>query len=112
MPNIYGIILAGGSGTRFWPLSRHRKPKQLIPLIAGGTTLEVTVKRLLPFIPASNLMVVTNQEQFADVVSSLAPHLEKTQIIAEPRGRNTAPAIALAARLLADKVGDDAIMMV
>ena len=112
MPNIYGVILAGGSGTRFWPLSRHRKPKQLIPLISGCTTLEVTVKRLLPFIPASNLMVVTNQEQYRDVVSNLAPHLEETQIIAEPRGRNTAPAIALAAQLLADRVGEDAIMMV
>ncbi|MEA3332217.1 MAG: mannose-1-phosphate guanylyltransferase [Pseudomonadota bacterium] len=112
MPNIYGVILAGGSGTRFWPLSRHRKPKQLIPLIAGSTTLEVTVKRLLPFIPASNLMVVTNQEQYRDVVSNLTPHLDKTQVIAEPLGRNTAPAIALAAQILADKVGEDAIMMV
>ncbi len=112
MPNIYGVVLAGGSGTRFWPLSRHRKPKQLIPLITGSTTLEVTVKRLLPFIPESNLIVVTNQEQYADVVNNLSPHLNETQIIAEPRGRNTAPAIALAAQLLADKVGKDAIMMV
>lgn len=112
MSNIYGVILAGGSGTRFWPLSRHKKPKQLIPLITGSTTLEITVKRLLPFIPASNLMVVTNQEQYHDVVSNLSSYLEEMQIIAEPQGRNTAPAIALAAQLLANEVGKDAIMMV
>ena len=104
--------MAGGSGKRFWPLSRHGKPKQLIPLLAGSTTLEITVERLLPFIPAGNLMVVTNQEQYRDVVNNLSSYLEEKQIIAEPRGRNTAPAIGLAARLLADKVGDDAIMMI
>ena len=111
MQKIYGVILAGGSGTRFWPLSRHQKPKQLIPLIAGKTTLEVTVERLLPFIPASNLMVVTNREQYHDVVNNLSPYLEEKQIIAEPHGRNTAPAIGLAAQLLTDEFGDDAIMM-
>ncbi len=111
MQKIYGVILAGGSGTRFWPLSRHQKPKQLIPLLAGKTTLEVTVERLLPFIPAANLMVVTNQEQYRDVVSNLSSYLEEKQIIAEPCGRNTAPAIALAAQLLANEYGDDAIMM-
>ena len=112
MQKIYGVILAGGSGTRFWPLSRHQKPKQLIPLLTGRTPLEITVERLLPFIPARNLLVVTNHEQYRDVVSNLSPYLEEEQIIAEPRGRNTAPAIALAARLLADEVGDEAIMMV
>ncbi|MCD6292945.1 MAG: NTP transferase domain-containing protein [Deltaproteobacteria bacterium] len=112
MSNIYGVILAGGSGTRFWPLSRHQKPKQLIPLLSGKTTLEVTVERLLPFIPARNLLVVTNQEQYQDVVENLRSQLAEEQIIAEPRGRNTAPAIALAAQLLTDKVGKDAIMMV
>ncbi len=80
-------------------------------MLSGKTTLEVTVERLLPFIPASNLMVVTNQEQYHDVVNNLGSHLEKKQIIAEPRGRNTAPAIALAAQLLKDEAGDDAIMM-
>ncbi|MEA3348241.1 MAG: mannose-1-phosphate guanylyltransferase [Pseudomonadota bacterium] len=112
MQNIYGVVLAGGSGTRFWPLSRHRKPKQLIPLLEGSTPLEVTLERLLPFIPARNLLVITNREQYRDVVTNLSSYLEEKQIIAEPRGRNTAPAIALAARRLADEAGDDAIMMV
>ena len=112
MQKIYGVILAGGSGTRFWPLSRHKKPKQLIPLLDGRSTLEITVERLLPYIPAANLLVVTNREQYADVAADLSAYLEKEQIIAEPRGRNTAPAIALAAQLLADQAGDDAIMMV
>lgn len=111
MLKIYGVILAGGSGTRFWPLSRHQKPKQLIPLLDGKTTLEVTIERLLPYIPAANLMVITNQDQYQDVVNSLSPYLEAKQIIAEPCGRNTGPAIALAAQLLADEYGDDAIMM-
>ncbi|MBN2809213.1 MAG: NTP transferase domain-containing protein [Deltaproteobacteria bacterium] len=111
MQNIYGVILAGGSGTRFWPLSRHQKPKQLIPLLAGKTTLEVTVERLLPLIPARNLMVVTNQRQYRDVVANLSPYLEENQIIAEPQGRNTGPAIALAAQLLADRYGKNIIMM-
>ncbi len=112
MQKIFGVILAGGSGTRFWPLSRHKKPKQLIPLLTGRTTLEITVERLLPYIPAANLLVVTNREQYADVVANLSPYLEAQQIIAEPRGRNTAPAIALAAQILIDKAGPDAIMMV
>ena len=112
MLNIYGVILAGGSGTRFWPLSRHKKPKQLIPLLTGRTTLEITIERLLPFIPAKNLLVVTNREQYADVVANLSSYIDAEQIIAEPKGRNTAPAIALAAQILADKAGNDAIMMV
>ncbi len=112
MKNIYGVILAGGSGTRFWPLSRHKKPKQLIPLLTGRTTLEITVERLLPFIPAANLLVVTNREQYDDVVANLSSYLDEKQIIAEPKGRNTGPAIALAAQLLADEAGNDAIMMV
>ncbi len=112
MQNIFGVILAGGSGTRFWPLSRHKKPKQLIPLLSGRTTLEITVERLLPFIPAENLLVVTNREQYADVVANLSTYIDAQQIIAEPKGRNTAPAIALAAQILDDKAGNDAIMMV
>ena len=112
MSNIYGVILAGGSGTRFWPLSRHKKPKQLIPLLTGRTTLEITVERLLPYIPAANLLVITNREQYADVVTNLSSYIDAKQVVAEPRGRNTAPAIALAARILADKAGDDAVMMV
>jgi mannose-1-phosphate guanylyltransferase len=70
------------------------------------------VERLLPFIPAANLMVVTNHEQYRYVVNNLSYHLEEKQIIGEPRGRNTAPAIALAAQLLKDKAGDQAVMMV
>ena len=112
MNNLHGVILAGGSGTRFWPLSRTHKPKQLIPLLAGRNTLEITVERLLPLIPAANLMIITNRLQAAEVVSTVAPGLEAGQVIAEPRGRNTAPAIALAAELLREKAGEEAIMMI
>jgi mannose-1-phosphate guanylyltransferase/mannose-6-phosphate isomerase len=110
--NIHGIILAGGAGTRFWPLSRQARPKQLIPLLNGRTTLEVTAERLQPLIPLPNLMVITNRQQAKDVAVNLRDYLEPEQIIAEPCGRNTAPAIALAAELLREKAGEEAVMMV
>ncbi|MBW1645781.1 MAG: NTP transferase domain-containing protein [Deltaproteobacteria bacterium] len=99
------VILAGGSGTRFWPLSRHQRPKQLLPLVGSRTTLELTVERLLPLVPATRMTVITNRAQAPAVAELLAPWLGPGQIIAEPRGRNTAPAIALAARLLVREGG-------
>ena len=110
--NFYGVILAGGSGTRFWPLSRARKPKQLIPLIAGRNTLEITVERLLPLIPGERMMIITNHQQATEVVDTVGDQFGAGQVIAEPRGRNTAPAIALAAELLREQAGEKAVMMV
>ena len=98
-PNFYPVILAGGRGTRFWPLSRKRRAKQLLALDGKQTMIQQTVARLLPLAPASNFWVVTN-ERLRSVVLRQLPRLRKPQIIAEPVGRNTAPAIGLVASLL------------
>ena len=97
--HFYPIILAGGRGTRFWPLSRKRRAKQLLALDGKQTMIQQTVARLLPVAPAKNFWVITNADLRAEIVRQL-PRLPKKQIIAEPVGRNTAPAIGLAAFLL------------
>src|SRR6185436_4749817 len=92
----HAIILAGGRGTRFWPRSRTRTPKQLLNIVGESTMLEQTMERLSPLFPASNVWVVTNREQ-ANAVRRQAPRLPARNILAEPAGRNTAAAIGLAA---------------
>jgi mannose-1-phosphate guanylyltransferase len=92
----YAVIMAGGSGTRFWPLSRLRRPKQLLNLLGERTLLAETVARVLPVIPAERIYVFTNDLLRAQVVRCL-PQLPKNQIVAEPAARNTAPTIGLAA---------------
>jgi mannose-1-phosphate guanylyltransferase len=95
MPNpIYALILAGGSGERFWPLSRRARPKQLLRLVAEETLLEQTVARLDGLVPRERLLVLTNVEQEA-AVRELLPDLPKENIVAEPAKRDTATAVAL-----------------
>jgi len=93
------VILAGGRGTRFWPLSRKKRAKQLLPLDGKQTMIQQTVARLLPLAPAKRVWIITNDDLRPAIVKQL-PRLPKAQIIAEPVGRNTAPAIGLAAFLL------------
>jgi mannose-1-phosphate guanylyltransferase len=97
--NFYPVILAGGRGTRFWPLSRKRRAKQLLPLDGKQTMIQQTVARLLPLASPRNLWIITNDDLRGAIVRQV-PHLDRKQIIAEPIGRNTAPAIGLAAFLL------------
>jgi mannose-1-phosphate guanylyltransferase len=97
--HFYPIILAGGRGTRFWPLSRKRRAKQLLALDGKQTMIQQTVARLLPLAAAKNFRVITNDDLGAEIARQL-PKLAKKQIVAEPVGRNTAPAIGLAAFLL------------
>lgn len=97
--NFHSVILAGGRGTRFWPLSRKRRAKQLLALDGKRTMVQQTIARLLPLAPASRFWVITNQESRREIIRQL-PRLPKRQILAEPVGRNTAPAIGLAAFLL------------
>ena len=97
--NFCPVILAGGRGTRFWPLSRKRCAKQLLPLDGKQTMIQQTLQRLLPLAPPKSVWVITNDDLCAAIVRQL-PKLEKRQIVAEPIGRNTAPAVGLAAFLL------------
>ena len=97
--NFYPVILAGGRGTRFWPVSRRRRSKQLLALDGKQTMLQQTVARLAPLAPARRFWVVTNQELRPEVLRKVR-RLPAKQVLAEPAGRNTAPAIGLAAFLL------------
>ncbi|MGB8885860.1 MAG: mannose-1-phosphate guanylyltransferase [Candidatus Korobacteraceae bacterium] len=98
--SFYPVILAGGRGTRFWPLSRKRMAKQLLPLNSSKSMIQETVDRLLPLANAKQFWVITNEDLRVPIVRQLKK-LDKRQIVAEPVGRNTAPAIGLAAFLLA-----------
>jgi mannose-1-phosphate guanylyltransferase len=98
-PNFYPVILAGGRGTRFWPLSRKRRAKQLLALDGKHTMIQQTVARLLPLARAERFWIITNNDLRLAIARQL-PKLPRKQIIAEPIGRNTAPAIGLAAFLL------------
>ena len=106
----YPVILAGGRGTRFWPLSRKRMAKQLLPLNSEKSMIQETVERLLPLAKAKQFWVITNDD-LRDAIVRQLKKLEKKQIIAEPVGRNTAPAIGLAAFLLARRDPDAVIGM-
>ena len=97
--NFYPVILAGGRGTRFWPLSRKKRAKQLLALDGKQTMIQQTVARLLPLASAKNFWIITNEDLQAAITKQL-PKLPKAQVLAEPAGRNTAPAIGLAAFLL------------
>lgn len=98
---MYVVILAGGSGTRFWPLSRKKSPKQLISILGGRSMLQRTIERVLPLAP-KRILIVTNRAQAAATAEQVSPYrsLVPLDVIAEPAGRNTAPAIALAARII------------
>jgi mannose-1-phosphate guanylyltransferase/mannose-6-phosphate isomerase len=87
------LILAGGSGTRFWPLSRRATPKQLLALDGDESLLQRTARRLQPLVASTNVWVCTTAELAAAVAAQL-PAVPREQILAEPEGRNTAPAIA------------------
>ena len=95
----YGLILAGGRGTRFWPRSRRARAKQVLRFLGPRSLIQQTVDRLRPVIPPENLWVLTNEHLRAEIVRQL-PELPKNQILAEPAQRNTAPAIGLAAHIL------------
>jgi mannose-1-phosphate guanylyltransferase len=98
-PKFYPVILAGGRGTRFWPLSRKKRAKQLLALDGKQTMIQQTVSRLLPVASPRQFWIITNEDLRSAVLKQL-PKLPKQQVLAEPLGRNTAPAIGLAAFLL------------
>lgn len=91
------VIMAGGYGERFWPMSRRKRPKQLLPIVGKKTMLQQTVERLLPVVPASRMMVVTQREQ-APLVRRQVPRVK--YVVPEPMGKNTAPCVGLAAAII------------
>jgi len=107
----HAVILAGGRGTRFWPRSRTRTPKQLLNIVGKETMLEQTVERLLPLIPAQHIWTVTNSEQAAAVRKQL-PFAARKRVLIEPVGVNTAAAIGLAAVHVRHTARGDALMAV
>jgi len=97
--NYYGLILAGGRGTRFWPRSRKRHAKQVLRVADERSLIQATVDRLTPLIPPERIWILTNDFVRDEIVRQL-PEVPPSQIIAEPAQRNTAPAIGLAAHIL------------
>lgn len=97
--NFYPVILAGGRGTRFWPLSRKKRAKQLLALDGKQTMIQQTMARLLPLASAGRFWTITNRDLRPAILKQL-PKVPKNQVLAEPIGRNTAPAIGLAAFIL------------
>ena len=106
----WAVILAGGVGSRFWPLSTPERPKQLMPLAGSEPLLSDAVKRLVPLVPVEQTLVLTNGV-LADAVRSLIPGLPKENVIAEPRAAGTAPALAWAAVEIGRRAGRDATMI-
>lgn len=95
----YGLILAGGRGTRFWPRSRRTTPKQVLSVVGERSLIQETVDRLTPLIPPENIWILANDFVRDEIVRQL-PQVPPEQILAEPEQRNTAPAIGLAAHIL------------
>jgi len=108
---MYVVILAGGSGTRFWPLSRKKSPKQLMSVFGGKSMLQRTVERVMPLEP-KRILVVTNVLQAEESARQLKEYRRhvRIDIIEEPVGRNTAPAIGLAASIIA-RYDPDGVML-
>ena len=109
--NTYCVIMAGGIGTRFWPMSRQVKPKQFLDILGTGKSfIRSTFERFAAIVPAENFLVVTNR-RYRDLVLEHIPELQPRQVLCEPIGRNTAPCIAYAAYTLR-KINPEAEMIV
>lgn len=107
---LHAVIMAGGSGTRFWPASRNDRPKQLLDLVGDTSMIEATVQRLGGCIPYERVLIVTNQ-RLVDPIRSLMPYLSQQSVVGEPCKRDTAPCIGLAA-LLVGQSDPSAVMAV
>ncbi len=92
----YAVIMAGGQGTRFWPLSRSHRPKQVLKILNGKSLLQETVARILPLFGRDKILIVTVKDQFQEIYKQLH-FLPKNNFLLEPKGNNTAPCIGLAA---------------
>jgi mannose-1-phosphate guanylyltransferase len=108
--NCWNVVLAGGVGSRFWPLSTPERPKQLLPLITESPMLQDTLDRMRSLAPLSQTLVLTNAS-LREAVLALAPELPPENVIAEPRPAGTCAALAWAAQVIAQRAGGDAVMI-
>ena len=106
MEKTYGVIMAGGGGTRFWPLSRQKKPKQLLNLSGKDLMVNETIDRLAYTIPTKDIFIVTNQSQAEVMVEAVNGRVAKDHVLSEPSARNTAACIGYAAVEIIKKYGD------
>lgn len=104
-PTLYAVVMAGGSGTRFWPASRRARPKQFLPISGGQPMLAETCARLEGLVPWERILVVTAESQAALVRATL-PELPRANVLCEPAARNTAPCVAFAAHEIARRAPD------
>lgn len=104
------VVLAGGVGSRFWPLSTPARPKQLLPLIDEQPLLRNTIERLLPLTDPAHTLILTNAS-LVDAIHRTVPEIPRDNLIAEPKPAGTAAALAWAAREIAQRDGDDAMML-
>lgn len=107
--DVFAVIMAGGSGTRFWPMSRNARPKQLVRIIGDDTMIQATVARLQPLITPDRVLVITTAA-LAEETRKQLPMLKPEHVIAEPVGRDTAACVALAA-LVVEKMSPGATMI-
>ena len=106
---LYAVIMAGGVGSRFWPRSKKKKPKQMLRIFGENTMIQDTVNRLVGLVPKENIIIVTNKMQKDRLMEQL-PRIPEKNIIAEPFGKNTAAAIGLAS-ILVNERDNDAVML-
>ncbi|HYA15041.1 MAG TPA: mannose-1-phosphate guanylyltransferase [Syntrophales bacterium] len=107
---MYAVIMAGGKGTRFWPKSRESMPKHLLDIVSEKTIIQETIERIIPLIPAENILIVTGASHAEELMRQV-PHIPEENIIIEPLGRNTAPCIGLAALYVKHKSPDDVMVV-
>ncbi len=108
--NLYAVIMAGGVGSRFWPRSKKKMPKQLLNIFGTNTMIQETVERLDGIVPEENILIVTNKVQKDEIIKQL-PNVPKKNIIEEPFGRNTAACIGLASVIIRSK-NQDAVTLI
>ena len=108
--NRWAVVLAGGVGSRFWPISTPARPKQLLPLVTQEPLISDALARLAPLVPPERTLILTNAT-LVDAIAALAPDIPRANLIAEPHPAGTAAALAWAAHVIARRGGRDAVMM-
>jgi mannose-1-phosphate guanylyltransferase len=107
---LHTVIMAGGSGTRFWPKSRRDRPKQLLKLFGDSTMLQQTVARIAPLVPPENILIITGEDQAA-AVRAQVPEIPSHHVVGEPCPRDTAPCVGLAAAMVAKRDPDGTMIV-